>query len=372
MPSRRHATAAAFGFNAPKSRAPQAVLLAVPPDPRSASTTPACSTWCWRRGSSPTRARPATDRRADSAATRPRRRSCTPRSHATSSTGGRHDRPALPHPRTGPARHSTRACARGSPTRSGSSPGSGSSASTRARTPRPRSWSTAAPQHVPITYDRIAAGSRSDRDPGRGAARGGAGRLVDDRSPRAARPRGRAADRRRASARASARDAAGAVRRSGGRGRRTGRLPAPACSRGTPIWAEVPSPAADRWSSSELDYSASFEAGGTALRRAITPAATSTGSPSTAIRRAADHPAAAARRRAAQVIPGRLDYPGAPNPRWWQLEDHAVDIGGFAPDRSHFATMLLLDRGPRARRRLVHLPRAAAARSCESPQAASW
>ena len=33
VPSRRHATTAAFGFNAPKSRAPQAVLLAVPPDP---------------------------------------------------------------------------------------------------------------------------------------------------------------------------------------------------------------------------------------------------------------------------------------------------------------------------------------------------
>ena len=47
--------------------------------------------------------------------------------------------------------------------------------------------------------------------------------------------------------------------------------------------------------------------------------------------------------RIRQVIPGRLDYPGAPNPRWWQLENRAVDIGGFAPDRSHFATMLLLD-----------------------------
>jgi hypothetical protein len=33
VPSRRHASTAAFGFNAPKSRAPQAVLLAVPPDP---------------------------------------------------------------------------------------------------------------------------------------------------------------------------------------------------------------------------------------------------------------------------------------------------------------------------------------------------
>jgi hypothetical protein len=33
VPSRRHATAATFGFNSPKSRAPQAILLAVPPDP---------------------------------------------------------------------------------------------------------------------------------------------------------------------------------------------------------------------------------------------------------------------------------------------------------------------------------------------------
>jgi hypothetical protein len=32
VPSRRHATVAAFGFNAPKSRAPQAMLVAVPPD----------------------------------------------------------------------------------------------------------------------------------------------------------------------------------------------------------------------------------------------------------------------------------------------------------------------------------------------------
>jgi hypothetical protein len=43
------------------------------------------------------------------------------------------------------------------------------------------------------------------------------------------------------------------------------------------------------------------------------------------------------------VIPTRLDYPGAPNPRWWQIEDHAVDMGGFAPDRSHLATMVWLD-----------------------------
>ena len=29
------------------------------------------------------------------------------------------------------------------------------------------------------------------------------------------------------------------------------------------------------------------------------------------------------------VLVSRLSYPGAPHPRWWQIEDHAVDIGGF-------------------------------------------
>lgn len=112
---------------------------------------------------------------------------------------------------------------------------------------------------------------------------------------------------------------------------------------GHAIWAEVPSPAPDRWSTSTLDYSASFEAGGTGLR-----ARNHTGGDvdwftvdadpkPVAITRAA--PASPSR----EVIPGRLDYPGAPHPRWWQLEDRDVDIGGFAPDRSHFATMLLLD-----------------------------
>jgi hypothetical protein len=40
VPSRRHVTSAAFGFNAPRSRAPQAVLLAVPPDPTERLTSP--------------------------------------------------------------------------------------------------------------------------------------------------------------------------------------------------------------------------------------------------------------------------------------------------------------------------------------------
>ena len=107
---------------------------------------------------------------------------------------------------------------------------------------------------------------------------------------------------------------------------------------GNAIWAEVPSPLPDRWSSSELDYNASFEAGGTALRARDHTGGdvdwfTVDGEPGAPARSPARRLAA----DAAQVIPGRLDYPGAPNPRWWQLEDRAVDIGGFAPDRSHFA-----------------------------------
>jgi hypothetical protein len=43
------------------------------------------------------------------------------------------------------------------------------------------------------------------------------------------------------------------------------------------------------------------------------------------------------------VYPARLQYPGAPLPRWWQIEDAKVDIGGYPPDRSHFATLLLID-----------------------------
>ena len=55
-----------------------------------------------------------------------------------------------------------------------------------------------------------------------------------------------------------------------------------------------------------------------------------------------------------QVVPQRLHYPGAPAPRWWQIEDAAVDIGGFPPDRSHLATALLIELDLRPRERLVH------------------
>lgn len=201
---------------------------------------------------------------------------------------------------------------------------------------------TSAPQHVPLTYDRsrpkldptvIPAEALLEAEPGDWWTIGRRIRL------------GRAAE--------PLLDPEARARY------RLGRLPAPYESfadavdgravfvsgvlAGHAIWAEVPSPAPDRWSSSELGYSASFEASGTGLRVRDHAGGdvdwfTVDGDPkATPITR----PAPPAESR--EVIPGRLDYPGAPHPRWWQLESRAVDIGGFSPDRSHLATMLLLD-----------------------------
>jgi hypothetical protein len=46
---------------------------------------------------------------------------------------------------------------------------------------------------------------------------------------------------------------------------------------------------------------------------------------------------------ARSVLPVPLEYPGAPANRFWQIEREDVDIGGYAPDRAHFPTMLLID-----------------------------
>jgi hypothetical protein len=43
------------------------------------------------------------------------------------------------------------------------------------------------------------------------------------------------------------------------------------------------------------------------------------------------------------AFPAQFEYPGAPNDRWWAIENGAVDIGGYPPDRSHFPTLLLID-----------------------------
>jgi hypothetical protein len=106
-----------------------------------------------------------------------------------------------------------------------------------------------------------------------------------------------------------------------------------------PLWRGVPIPAPDHWRPTDLDYQARFQAGTIALTAPdhdggdvdwfTVDAAGPVGPPT--------------ERRLSPVIPSRLQFPGAPLPRWWQIEDGHVDIGGFAPDRSHFATALLLE-----------------------------
>jgi hypothetical protein len=40
--------------------------------------------------------------------------------------------------------------------------------------------------------------------------------------------------------------------------------------------------------------------------------------------------------------PTRVNYPGAPAPRWWQLDDHRVDPGAVAPQRTQLTALLTI------------------------------
>ena len=96
----------------------------------------------------------------------------------------------------------------------------------------------------------------------------------------------------------------------------------------------------DLWDPAELSYTASLPAGNTSLvinrhdggdldwysADAARPLATAGVAP-TRIR----------------TTPGRLNYPSAPLPRWWQIENAKVSIGGQAPDRAQLATLVLID-----------------------------
>jgi hypothetical protein len=115
------------------------------------------------------------------------------------------------------------------------------------------------------------------------------------------------------------------------------------------LFAEVPDRvAADLWDPAELVYTASFSTGqgsGPVLEIPRHDGGDldwySVHSPAAADNAA--WPAGAAVTLSGTMLPNRLQYPGAPQPRWWQIEDAKVDIGGFPPDRSHLATMLLID-----------------------------
>ena len=95
----------------------------------------------------------------------------------------------------------------------------------------------------------------------------------------------------------------------------------------------------DDWQPAELAYSATFAAGPTTLQIPRHDggdidwySATSTG-PS---------PPAASPPVVRTSYPTRVDYDGAPHPRWWQVENVRFDPGAVAPHRTRLASLMLV------------------------------
>jgi hypothetical protein len=106
------------------------------------------------------------------------------------------------------------------------------------------------------------------------------------------------------------------------------------------VFADVPLESPEQWDPAELVYSATLTSGGTNLR---VPRHDGGRLDWYSVDADAPLPLSAAQATTERLLPNRMTYPGAPNPRWWEIENHEVDIGGFPPDRGHFATMLLVD-----------------------------
>jgi len=95
----------------------------------------------------------------------------------------------------------------------------------------------------------------------------------------------------------------------------------------------------DLWDPAELAYDATFTAGGSTL--ALTR---HDGGDLDWYSVDADAPLPAEPPApVTELHPRRVTYPGAPLPRWWQIEDGKVDIGGYPPDRAYLPTLLLID-----------------------------
>ena len=118
-----------------------------------------------------------------------------------------------------------------------------------------------------------------------------------------------------------------------------------------PVFDEVPAPTADLWHTDTLAYSAAFPSGGTTLAVG--------GVDGGALRRWGGHDGGdvdwwsvdatapldlgGVASEPLERWPDRFRWPGAPASRWWQIENHQVDLGGVGPDRGHLATTMLLD-----------------------------
>ncbi len=109
---------------------------------------------------------------------------------------------------------------------------------------------------------------------------------------------------------------------------------------GHPVFAEVPAQPPEFWDPAELVYTATLTAGATHLN---IPRHDGGRLDWYSVDADVPMPVSASQTRVERLLPNRMSYLGAPNPRWWEIESHVVDIGGFAPDRGHFATMLLVD-----------------------------
>jgi hypothetical protein len=96
----------------------------------------------------------------------------------------------------------------------------------------------------------------------------------------------------------------------------------------------------DLWDAAELAYDADFTAGGAVLtlRR-------HDGGDLDWFSVDAEGPVqlTAAEAEHRTTLCSRLRYPGAPTPRWWEIDEAGLDIGGQAPDRAHFATLLMIE-----------------------------
>jgi hypothetical protein len=106
------------------------------------------------------------------------------------------------------------------------------------------------------------------------------------------------------------------------------------------LFDDVPAEQPDLWDPAELFYSATFTAGGSSL---ALPRHDGGDVDWYSVDADAPVPAPALAPTPRLAHPSRMRYPGAAAPRLWEIEDGHVDIGGYPPDRSHFATMLLID-----------------------------
>ncbi len=121
---------------------------------------------------------------------------------------------------------------------------------------------------------------------------------------------------------------------------------------GDPVFAEVPAAVDDLWHTDTLAYAGSFPCGGTTLTvggAAGGPTGRWSGHDGGDVdwwSVDAEAPVAPEDGAAPEELdrwPDRFRWPGAPAARWWQIEDHRVDLGGLPPDRAHLASTLLLD-----------------------------